>query len=228
MKIKTFFIAILCFLTIIPLYSYSRVSVGGAWVNIKQQGCIAGFEQGALISKSSSPAISVEGELIILPQFVGFLKTQINPFSPNIYAKDFILPFAHDINNYQTLVGKFSLGLGWQLPLSDWTSSDFPLDVSIGLGPTCSFMYLSFSTPYLNNISTEASLGLGAFLSASFYFSPLFGISLSTMPSLSVLDYSTQNITATGGSPQEQELLTFTPLLLSWDVTLSATIRFGW
>lgn len=228
MQIKKIFIIFFCFLTIIPLYSYSRVSAGGAGISIKQQGCIAGFEQGALISKSSTPAMSVEGELVIFPQFIAFLKTQVNPFTPNIHAKDSKLPLAFDINNYQTVVGKFSLGLGWQLPLSDWTSSDFPMDVSLGLGPSISFMYLSFSTPYLNNISTEASFGLGAFLSASLYFSPLFGISLSTMPSLSVLDYSTQNITATGGSPQKQELLTFTPLLLSWDVSLSATIRFGW
>lgn len=211
-----------------PLSAYPRISLGASWAGMSLQGTVAGQDYGTMTSKSQGVNVMLEGEMIPLPQWSIVLRAQTNVFSPAIVSGGKVQPQHPDGAAPFTATGRFGLATGWQMPFSDWTLRDFPLDLTIGLGALVDLMHLSYDTPRFHYSGTEIALGACAYMAVSWYFSPLFGLSFSTMPALTVMDWTTATTTATGGGSEKVSSLTFTSLKLSWDATIAATIRFGW
>ena len=210
------------------LYAYPRISLGGGVSGISMQGMLAGSEYGTLESKATVPVIAIEGEIVPVSQWSVFMRVMMDPFNPEIRSGGMLQPAAPNAKVPYTLAGRASLGTGWQLPFNDWTRQDVPFDLTLGLGAVMDFMHLSFSTPQQNYSCLETSFGAGLYVAASVYFGPYFGISLSTMPSFTLMDNTSASSTATGGDSIRNDSLTFTSLKFSWDAVLAATIRFGW
>ena len=218
------------FLIFIPasLYAYPRISLGGGISGISMQGMLAGSEYGTLESKATVPVIVIEGEVVPVYQWSIFMRVMMDPFNPDIRSGGMLQPADPNAKVPYTLAGRAAIGTGWQLPFDDWTRQDVPFDLTLGLGAVMDFMHLSFSTPQRNYSCLETSFGAGLYVAASAYFGPHFGISLSAMPSLTLMDNTSASSTATGGDSTRNDSLTFTSLKFSWDAVLAATIRFGW
>ena len=210
------------------LYAYPRISLGGGISGISMQGMLAGSEYGTLESKATVPVIVIEGEVVPVYQWSIFMRVMMDPFNPDIRSGGMLQPADPKAKVPYTLAGRAAIGTGWQLPFDDWTRQDVPFDLTLGLGAVMDFMYLSFSTPQRNYSCLETSFGAGPYVAASAYFGPHFGISLSAMPSLTLMDNTSAFSTATGGDSTRNDSLTFTSLKFSWDAVLAATIRFGW
>lgn len=210
------------------LCAYPRISAGGSFAGLAMQGTLAGPEYGTLESRTLAPMVAVEGEVIPVDQWSLFMRFQLDPFKPEIKSGNVVQPADPKAAVPYSIAGRAALGTGWQLPFSDWTRRDVPFDLTLGIGAEMDFMHLSYSTPAKNYSSFEAAFGAGLYVAASVYFGPSFGLSLSTMPSVTLMDYTSVTDTATGGDAVQTGSLTFTSLKFSWDAMLAATIRFGW
>ena len=220
--------AVLVLCVAAPLAAYPRISFGASWAGMSLQGTVAGDEYGTMVSKSNGLNITLEGEAVPVEQWALIFRGQANVFKPVIESNGVAQPQNPDAVLPIKATGRFGIATGWQLPFSDWTLRDFPLDLTVGLGAVLNMMHLSYDTPLMHYSATELALGAAAYLSLSWYFSPHFGLSFSTMPGLTVMDWTTTTTTATSGAPVKKDSLTFTSLKFSWDATLAATIRFGW
>lgn len=221
-------LAVLIFFITAPLAAYPRISLGASWAGMSLQGTVAGSDYGTLTSKSNGLNITLEGEVVPIKQWALIFRGQANIFKPVIESNGIKQPQTEGAVLPRTATGRFGIATGWQLPFSDWTLRDFPLDMTIGLGAVLNLLHLSYDTRLMHYSATELALGAGAYLSLSWYFSPHFGLSFSTMPALTIMDWTTSTTTATSGAPVKSDSLTFTSLKFSWDATLAATIRFGW
>lgn len=232
MKQKNFFtrfiaLSVLLIAFTTPAFAKSRVSLGASWTSIGMQGAIGGEKAGGLYTNSMGPNIVLEAEFIPIEQWSIFMRGELNPFMPKIKSSRGVLPLDPDTLDTFTITESFALGTGWQLPFTTWINYFFPLELTLGLGSTLNMFNQSYSTPNINSNITELSFGAGFFLALSWYPTEVFGLTISSMPSVTAIDWTISSVTATGGNESKHVATTFTALRPSWDVSLLFSFRFG-
>lgn len=205
----------------------SRVGFGASFVSINSNGMLEGDIGGVKRVKTMAPAITIEGEIIPFEQFSIFLKADMAPFKPSITSKGEPLPSVSEVVDESKLAGLFSLGLGWQMPISYWAYYDSPFEVTVGGVFSLGWLHLSYDTPHIYFKSNELSLGVGLFESGSFYFGSL-GITVTSTQTFSFGDYSTWTKKPTGSDETTDSQYVNTPIIFSWDVSLLMSVRFGY
>lgn len=223
--ILIFLLIVLCTVT---ATASPRVSAGASCIYVNSSGMLEGDTFGVRRVKSIAPAVTLEGEIVPFEQFSIFLKADCAPFNPKISSKGETLPSFSGVVFKNTLVGSFSFGFGWQLPLSYWTRMDCPLEITLGAVFNTGLFSLSYDTPYQNFKGRELSLGGGAFESISLYIDNYIGFTITSTQTFSFGDYSvwTRKMTNQGESKGEQFVAT--PVIFSSTVSLGLTYRFDY
>lgn len=208
-------------------FASSRISIGASCISINSSGMLESDTFGVRRVKSIAPAITVESEIVPIEQFSILVKADVAPFNPKISSKGDLLPSLDNVVFNNTLTGMFSVGLGWQMPLSYWSRMDSPFDITLGAVFNMGLFSLSYDTPYLNYKGTELSLGGGFFETASIYIESI-GFTVTGTQSFSFGDYSSWTKRATSQSESKASQFVATPVIFSWSVSLGLTYRFGY
>lgn len=223
---KILFISIFTVLCSSLTFASSRISLGVSCLSLGSQNTLPGENYGIKRIKSIAPALLIEGEVVPVEQFSIFLRADVAPFSPTIKANNSKLPLDQNVLTQYSLTGLFQLGCGWQLPLSFWTAQDFPLELSVGLVGSLGLFHFSSLTPDYNYSAFSMSFGGGLFETASFYFDA-FGLTLSSTQSFSFCDRTEEKLQQTSKKENQTDNFIGTPVIFSWDISLSFSYRLG-
>ena len=222
--VSAFLIISLC---VMSLAASSRIGVGASLISVNSSGMIEGSTGGVIRLRSLAPAIAVEGEIIPFEQFSIILRADIAPFNPSLVSRGETLPLSSEVVAKYSLSCLFSMGLGWQLPISYWTFYDSPFEATVGGVFTLGWLHLNYDTPHLYHKGDELSLGVGLYETGSFYLGTV-GFTLSSQQTFSFGDYSKWTRKVTGGSESTNSQYISTPIIFSWDVSLALSFRFGY
>ncbi len=221
-------IAALLILTIsLTLGASTRIGVGGTLLNTSAYGYTAGKNNGVVRTSSIAPALTVDAEIAPVEGFAFIIKADAAPLWTKIKAKGELLPSLPDVVDRAASTGSLAIGAGWQLPFSYWLYIDSPLEITVGGAFVCDYIHLSYDTPSEAFSGSELTLGAGLCESVSYFFGT-FGLTLSSVQSLSFADFSTWKLNTTGEEQSDDRAFIPTPAVFSWDLTLSMSFRFGY
>ena len=209
------------------LASSTRIGVGGTLLSINGFGYPVGDEFGTTRSSSLAPAVTFDAEISPVLDFAIIVKADTAPFNPSVKSKGEILPSFKNVVDRYALTGSFSLGAGWQMPISYWAYVDSPFEVTIGGVMTAGLVHINYDTPSEAFSGNELILSAGFYESASFYFGAV-GLSLSSVQSFAFADFSSWKIKPTGGEAVNGSAFIITPVMFNWNVSLGMSVRFGY
>lgn len=225
-RITALFIFIALFVT--ALSASPRATAGFSYISVNSSSMLEGESYGVKRVSSIAPAVTLEGEIIPIEQFSIFLKASVAPFNPAIKYKGETLPsIAENVVFKNSLTGSFSLGFGWQLPISYWARYDIPIDVTAGALFNLGLFSLTYDTPQKHSDGRSINLGGGFFETVSFYLESV-GFTITGIESFSFADFSTWTEKKTNSTGTKGSLFTATSVIFSWNVSLGMTYRFGY
>ena len=221
-------ITALVLLTItLSLGASARIGVGGSLLSVSAYGYTAGKNNGVVRASSIAPAVTIDAEIVPIEEFAVIIKADAAPIWPKVKAKGELLPSLPDVVDRTTVTGSLAVGAGWQLPFSYWLYVDSPLEATVGGALVFDYIHLSYDTPSEAFSGSEFTLGAGLYESVSYYFGTV-GFTLSSVQSLSFADFSVWKLNATGEARTADSAFIPTPVVFSWNISLSMSFRFGY